>query len=96
MADQMDATMARLNVTWNGANGDLPDPVAYDMPKEDLIRVAAEAIRGGYIPGIPMDLGVDLTDFEVDRFPATESLPNRLFLRPKTPFGFSLTENLVW
>jgi len=83
----MDPTMASLNVTWSGNNGDLPDPVAYDTPQAQILQMATEAIRGGYIPGIPMDLAVNLTDFVIDRFPATGELPNRLFLRPKTPFG---------
>ena len=90
-AKNLDPTMASLNVTWNGTNGDLPDPVAYDTPQAQLLQMATESIRGGYIPGIPMDMAVDLEGFVVDRFPATGELPNRLFIRPKTPFGSSLT-----
>jgi hypothetical protein len=78
---------ARLNVTWNGHNGDLPDPVNYDSTDADIKQAAAEAIRTGYIPGIPEDPAVDLADFMVDRYPAVDDLPNRLAIRPKTPFG---------
>jgi hypothetical protein len=78
---------ARLNVTINGQNGDLPDPVSFDATEGDIRQVAAEAIQTGYIPGIDADPNVDLTDFVVDRFQATEELPPRLMLRPKTPFG---------
>lgn len=79
--------MAQLNITWAGANGDLPDPVAYDTPLADIKRIATEAVRDG-IPGIPADAAADFGDFIVDRFPSTEDVPNnRLMLRPKTPFG---------
>lgn len=87
----MDAVMALMNVTYNGQNGDLPDPVAYDMPLADLLRVAMETIRTGGIPGIDLIETADLTDFVVDRIPAMGDFPNKLLLRPKTPFGFSLT-----
>ena len=78
---------ARLNVTFSGSNGDYPDPVDFDANDGDLKQVATEAIRTGYIPGIPADANVDLTDFVVDRFPATDGLPARCLIRPKTPFG---------
>jgi hypothetical protein len=80
--------LARLNVTWAGSNGDLPDPVPYDASDQLLKAMATEAICGGDIPGIPADRRVNLTDFVVDRFPATNEVPqHRIFIRPKTPFG---------
>jgi hypothetical protein len=80
--------MARLNITWHGANGDLPDPVPYDATDATLKQMAEESVRGGYVPGIQADQDVDLSDFVVDRFPATEQVDsNRIFIRPKTPFG---------
>lgn len=79
--------VARLNVTFNGQNGDYPDPVDQEMADGDIKQVATEAIRTGYIPGIDANPGVNLADFVVDRFPATEELPPRLMVRPKTPFG---------
>jgi len=78
---------ARLNVTFGGQNGDYPDPVNYDSTDGDIKQVATEAIRTGYIPGIAADPTVNLQDFVVDRFPASNDLPPRLMLRPKTPFG---------
>ena len=85
---QIPEGMARLNVTWAGANGDLPDPVPYDATDEQLRTMAAESIESGYIPGIPADAGVDLTDFVVDRFASSAEVPYpRVFIRPKTPFG---------
>ena len=79
---------ARLNITWNGQNGDLPDPVPYDASEMELKTWAWEAVRGGSVPGIKLDPGVDFADFVVDRFPASAEVPyNRVFIRPKTPFG---------
>jgi hypothetical protein len=78
---------ARLNVTINGQNGDLPDPVSYDATDGDIKQIVTEAIHTGYIPGIDADANADLTDFVVDRFPASEDLPPRLMVRPKVPFG---------
>ena len=69
--------MARLNTTWAGQNGDLPDLVAFDLPDERVRQIAREAIEAG-----------DLTDFVVDRFHATPEVPfDRLMVRPKVPFG---------
>jgi hypothetical protein len=85
---QIPEGMARLNVTWAGSNGDLPDPVPYDATNDELKHMAAESVLSGYIPGIPADAGVDLTDFVVDRFTASADVPYaRVFIRPKTPFG---------
>jgi len=79
---------AKLNVTFSGFNGELPDPVPYDADDATLRRMAEESIRGGYIPGIQADPNADLTDFVVDRFPATADVNyNRIFVRPKVPFG---------
>jgi len=80
---------ARVNVTYAGSNGDLPDPVNFDAPDEDVKRWVTEAVRGGGIPGIRADAGADFTDFVVDRFRANEARPyNMIQIRPKTPFGF--------
>jgi len=86
MAD-IEATEARINITWAGKNGDMPDPVPYDASDADIKTWAAEAVSGGGIPGLDPDPNVDFTDYVVDRFEATEDVPNRIFLRPKTPFG---------
>jgi hypothetical protein len=84
----MEANEARLNITWNGQNGDLPDPVSYDAGDGDVRAWATEAVRNGGVPNIPADSNADFRDFVVDRFAATQDTPyNRIFLRPKTPFG---------
>lgn len=84
----METNEARVNVTYAGANGDLVDPVFFDAADGDVRQWVAEAIRGGNIPGIAADPSVDLADFVLDRFSATDHRPyNTIFIRPKTPFG---------
>ena len=82
----MDAT---LNITLLGQNGDLSDLVPFDASDDEIRAWAIEAIRGGHVPGIVAQ-EADFTDFVVDRISAREDFPNRLFLRPKTPFGVTL------
>jgi hypothetical protein len=79
---------ARVNITWAGQNGDLPDPVSFDATQGDILQWVTEAVRNGDIPGIRLDGGADFHDFVVDRFAATEGRPyNLIQVRPKTPFG---------
>jgi len=90
----VDNHMAKLTITYNGEQGDLPDPVSYDATDADLKQMATESVRQGYVPGISAAGGADFTDFVVDRFPARQDVPfNRLSLRPKTPFG---GEKRIW
>ena len=79
---------ARVNVTWAGQNGDLPDPIAFDAPDGAVRGWITEAVRGGSVPGVDADLRADFADFVVDRFPANDQRPyNLIQIRPKTPFG---------
>lgn len=78
---------ARLNVTFNGYNGDLGDPVRYDLDTNTIRRMAQEAVRSGDIAGIPASPDASLDGFEVERFDAKDNLPNRVLVRPKTTFG---------
>lgn len=71
-----------LNITWDGANGDLQDPVSADATDGQIREWAAEAVRNGNVPGISADPSVNFSDFVVDRYPP------KIFLRPKVPFGF--------
>ena len=86
---KIDNREAWMNITWQGQNGDLPDPVPYHASDRDLKQWAAEAIKGRSVPGIKHRRGhVSLHDFIVDRFPAGKHTPhNRIMIRPKTPFG---------
>lgn len=88
MAEVIQAHEARLNITWQRNNGDLPDPVSFDATDGDIFQWATEAVRGGGVPGIPADPNVSFEDFVVRRFSATPDVPfNRVMLHPKTPFG---------
>ena len=78
---------ARVNVTYGGTNGDLPDPVPYDSTDGDVKGWITEAVRTGGVPGIAA-AAADFRDFVVDRFAANEARPyNLIQVRPKTPFG---------
>lgn len=85
----MENRIAKLNVTYKGANGDLPDGVAFDASSEAILEMAEESIRNGDIPGVTADEDVNLDGFEVVRFSADDGsgLGDRVFVRPKTPFG---------
>lgn len=78
---------ARLNITFSGENGDYPDAVNFDSPDEEILKTAEEGIQSGYVNGITTTPNATLADFVVDRFPATDEMPPRLMVRPKTPFG---------
>lgn len=83
----MEAYEAQVNVTYKGQNGDLQEPVNFEATVGDILTWVAEAVQGGDIPGIAADNTANFQDFVVDRFPAQGDLPNRLMVRPKTPFG---------
>ena len=86
MADLFENHMARLNITWAGQNADLPDLIDKDLADAAVKALATEAVSGG-VPGIAADPAANFGDFVVDRFPATDDLPARVMIRPKTPFG---------
>jgi hypothetical protein len=87
----MEAHEARVNITYAGTNGDLPDPIPFDSQDEVVRRIVEEAIRTGGVPGINVDSDVDLSGYVVDRFGPNEARPNFLLsVRPKAPFGRAL------
>jgi hypothetical protein len=85
----MEAYEAKVNVTYKGQNGDLPDPVNFESTNGDVLGWVAEAIHTGSIPGINADPTANLADFVVDRFASDPQIRpyNLLQIRPKTPFG---------
>jgi len=84
----MEANEARVNITYRGQNGDLPDPVNKDATEADIKSWVTEAVANGSVPGIPADATADFTDFVVDRFEANQEREWCLIqVRPKTPFG---------
>lgn len=78
---------ATLNITYAGMNGDLQDPLLFDSTDEQIRAIATETVRGGGVRGIDADPTANFADFVVDRIDAHDGLPDRLILRPKTPFG---------
>lgn len=81
-------TEAIVNVTWKGNNGDLRDPVSFDATDEQIRAWVTEAVRTGSVANIPADPNADFSDFVIDRFALSDETPyNRIFGRPKTPFG---------
>lgn len=77
---------ARFNITHDGKNGDFVEPVPFDASEAQLKAMASEAIRAGLLGDVRGR--VNLAGYVIDRFPASALLPiNRIFLRPKTPFG---------
>lgn len=79
---------ARVNVTFAGQNGELPQPVFAQSSDADVKGWVTEAVRNGGIPGINPDAGADFRDYVIDRFDPTEARPHRLIqVRPKTAFG---------
>jgi hypothetical protein len=77
---------ARLNITFDGKNGDLAQAVPFGASDAQLKAWAREAILGGVLGDVTGP--VSLADHVVDRFEATDRAPvNRIFLRPATPFG---------
>ncbi len=86
--ENFNSTMAKLNITWNGMNGDLVDPIPFDLTNEEVFNIASESVTNGNVPGIDASSDVDFTDFVVDRYSSTEDVPfSRIVVRPKTPFG---------
>lgn len=86
MPTAIGAHEAVLTITYDGEQGELPDPILYDSSEADIIRWATEAVRGG-IPGIAPRLDPDLDGYRVQRFAATDEVPNRVVCRPKTEYG---------
>ncbi len=78
---------AQINITWQGTSADLPHTVPWDATDAEIKQWAAESVANGFT-GMPADPNVDLTNFMVDRYPASEAVPyNRYIVRPKTAFG---------
>lgn len=81
------SNLATVNITYSGKNADLLQPVPFDGTDQDIKAWAKEAILSGSAPGIIVS-SVDLADFMVERFSATDENPyNRIMIRAKTPFG---------
>ena len=80
--------MAVLNITYNGLSADYPMPLDYQVSDGDIRRIAVEVVRSGGVPGLMIaNLSERAFDnYVVDRF-ATPQGGERIYLRPKVPFG---------
>ena len=77
--------MATLNITYNGLSADYPMELDALVSDADLKRIAAEVLRSGHVAGLALPHLADsaFDGFVVDRLQGGQ----RLYLRPKVPFG---------
>lgn len=87
LAPNIGEDYAKLNITYAGEQGDLPAPIPFDIDDDEVRRIAAEAIRAGTVPGIDADPTASLDGFIVKPYGARDGLPNRIVIRPATPYG---------
>ena len=79
--------MAVLNITYQGVSADAAVDIGYALTDDDVRRIAVELVRSGGVPGLEFDLADNAFDsFVVDRFDTPDG-GERLYLRPKVPFG---------
>jgi hypothetical protein len=80
--------MATLNITYNGLSSDLPLELDGHVADVDVRRIAVEVVRSGGAPGLHIaNLRDDaFAHYVVDRFRGPRG-DERIYLRPKVPFG---------
>lgn len=75
--------MAILNITYNGLSADYPLDTAVALSDGDVRRIAVEVVRAGGIRGLAAPA---LADGAFDAF-VVDRIGDRIYLRPKVPFG---------
>lgn len=82
--------MATLNITYDGLSVDYPKSIDHHLNDTDIRRIAVELVRCGDMPGLQIaNLSENaFVHFVVDRFHTTQG-GQRIYLRPKVPFGGS-------
>ena len=80
--------MAILNITYQGQSADYELELDYAASDEDIRRIAVEVVRSGGVRGLHVaQLSPHAFDnFVVDRLHAPDGA-QRIYLRPKVPFG---------
>ena len=80
--------MAVLNITYNGHSADYPWPIDEHVSDADIRQIAVEVIRSGGLRGLHIaNLPSNAFDYYVvDRFSGPRA-SQRIYLRPKVPFG---------
>jgi hypothetical protein len=83
--------MAILNITYNGLSVDYPFDIGTHVSDADVRRIAVEVVRSGGLRGLVIANLADsaFDHYVVDRF-GTGTKNERIYLRPKVPFGTSL------
>ncbi len=86
--------MAVMNITYNGLSVDYPLDVNYGLTDQDVRRIAVEVVRAGGLRGLQVaNLGDDaFAHYVVDRFHTPQG-GERIYLRPKVPFGSTPRQN---
>jgi hypothetical protein len=81
-------SMAVLNITYQGNSGDYDLEIDYAASDADIRRIAVEVVRSGGIRGLHLANLPDnaFANYVVDRL-RTPGGEERIYLRPKVPFG---------
>lgn len=81
--------MIVLNITYNGLSVDYPLEMDSKLNDSDVKRIAVEVIRSGYLKGLQVaNLPANTFDkYVVDRFYGPQNQGERIYLRPRVPFG---------
>ncbi len=80
--------MATLNITYRGLSADYPMELDYQLTDADVRRIAVELVRSGGNHGVRVPTIDDraFDNYVVDRFVSPQG-GQRIYLRPKVPFG---------
>lgn len=80
--------MAILNITYQGQSADYELALDFPTSDADVRRIAVEVVRSGGVRGLHVaDLAPQAFDhFVLDRLRGPDG-EQRLYLRPKVPFG---------
>ncbi|RYE89606.1 MAG: hypothetical protein EOO75_11525 [Myxococcales bacterium] len=81
--------MVVLNITYNGLSIDYPLETDVKLSDTDVRRIAVEVIRSGHVHGLHianLSQGA-FNSFVVDRFHGPQNKGQRIYLRPRVPFG---------
>ncbi len=78
---------ARVNITWDNQNAELPSPVPRDATTEQVRAWVTESVQAGF-PGMRADPRADFSDFTIKLYEPTEVRPYPVWMVfPQTPFG---------
>jgi hypothetical protein len=80
--------MAILNITYQGLSADYELELDFAASDEDIRRIAVEVVRSGGVRGLHVaQLPFNAFDqFVIDRLRSADGA-QRIYLRPKVPFG---------